>query len=118
MLLPPPRPEHNDRAVRDEERLCGLRAVRVVHSGKAFAAQDHCPTCAASCGSAAAGEWQSLQVPVSRDAAGQWIIQEQAGGTAVLERRGRHVLAVSGGGDDLETLQSLLRGAVEESQLR
>jgi hypothetical protein len=64
----------------------------------------------------AAAEWHKLQMPLSRDSGGRWIIQEQSQGTAMLEQQGRYVIAVSGSREESETLESRLRRILAESR--
>ena len=54
-------------------------------------------------------EWEKLRFPVARDSAGKWTIQPRDEEIAMLERNGRYILAVSGGGEQSEALASRLR---------
>jgi hypothetical protein len=58
---------------------------------------------------AASVEWERLQLPVNLDSGGKWRIAPRTEEVAVLERRGRYILAVSGGREESEALASLLK---------
>ena len=58
---------------------------------------------------AAAVQWEMLQLPIIRGSDGKWTLPQPAEGIAMLEQRGRYILAVSGGSEQSEDLASLLR---------
>ena len=58
---------------------------------------------------AAEAEWEKLQLPMRLDSGGKWRIQQRNEEVALLEHRGRYVLAVSGGRQTSEALASRLR---------
>ena len=58
---------------------------------------------------AAAVQWEKLHLPIVRGADGKWTLPQPAEGIAMLEQRGRYILAVSGGSEQSEDLASLLR---------
>jgi hypothetical protein len=58
---------------------------------------------------AAQAEWEKLQLPTRLDSEGRWRIQQRNEEIAILEHRGRCVLAVCGGKETSEALASRLR---------
>jgi Family of unknown function (DUF6599) len=58
---------------------------------------------------AAAVEWEKLQFPVVRDSGGKWTFQPHEQGVAMVEQKGRYILAVSGDKEQSEVLGSILR---------
>jgi hypothetical protein len=57
--------------------------------------------------SKATAVWSDKGITASREAAGRWTVQGRDGEVALLEQRGRHILAVSGREGRMEGLASL-----------
>jgi len=60
---------------------------------------------------AAALEWERLKTPVARESGGRWTLQQPDDNAAMIEQRGRYVLAVSGRSEQSEAL-SILFGKI------